>query len=82
VTATVILTAGDPVVHLPVAEHRLLTLHTGPTVVRTVCGLTGIGPVKDRPDYTCAVCMAASGRRPGKKGKQYLRRLTKEAQRR
>lgn len=77
-TATVIFRVGDPVIHLPVPEHRALTL-SKPTVVRTVCGATGIGPVKDRPDYTCAVCMAASGRRPGKKGKQFLRRLTKEA---
>lgn len=78
-THTVIFRSGDPVIHLPVPEHRLPTRHTGPTVVRAVCGAVGIGPVKDRPDYTCALCMASQGRRPGKKGKQFLRRLTKEA---
>lgn len=65
-----------PVVHLPVEAHR----HLSPvTVVRSVCGAIGIGPVTERPAVTCALCQAMSGQRPGRKGKQYLARLTRAA---
>jgi hypothetical protein len=64
----------DPVVHLPVEAHR----HPSPTtVVRSVCGVIGIGPVTERPQgITCALCLAMSGERPGKRGKSHLRKLT------
>lgn len=73
-TATVIFRTGDPVAHLPVPEHRAPVASA--TVVRTVCGAVGIGPVVERDDYWCALCAAVEGRRPGKKGKARLRRLT------
>lgn len=44
------------------------------TVVTTLCGMTGIGPVIDRPDTTCATCLAVQGRHPGKRGKLFLHR--------
>jgi hypothetical protein len=74
VTLTVIYRPPlDPVRHLPVEAHR----QPQPvTVVRSVCGAIGIGPVIDRPeDVSCALCLAALGRHPGKAGKGHLRRL-------
>lgn len=53
----------------------------GATVVRTLCGRTGIGPVVEREDATCPECWASSGRHPGKRGKLHLARQWAERSR-
>lgn len=46
------------VVHLPVVEQRIATgVH--PTVVITMCGMTGIAHVRYRRDATCKECRKA-----------------------
>jgi hypothetical protein len=84
VTAVVIFSASDrpevgPWAHLPVPEDAAQRL--GPTVLRTVCGRTGIGRLFDREDTTCPLCWAVSGRHPGKRGKLALHRQYEEATR-
>jgi hypothetical protein len=86
VTAVVIFRRTDlpeigPASHLPAEGETGPLLGNAPTVLRTLCGSVGIGRWFDREDATCALCVALAGRRPGKKGKAYLRRLTEEASR-
>lgn len=56
--------------HIPVD----ITVPMGAVVVTTFCGRTGIGPVVERQESTCALCLAASGQHPGKSGAKRLRR--------
>jgi hypothetical protein len=65
--------SGSPLLHNPIVGERVITDHE--TVVRSVCGVFGIGRVKDRGrEDTCATCRAMRGIAPGKKGKAVLAR--------
>jgi hypothetical protein len=58
--------------HLP--DPGITALVSGPTVVRTVCGVSIIAQTFDRDGATCALCLAVSGQHPGGHGKRYLTR--------
>jgi hypothetical protein len=60
--------------HLPAATFDAWPTWAGPTVLRTVCGLSVIGRTFDRDGPTCALCLAVSGQHPGGSGKRWLTR--------
>ena len=62
--------------HLPIPEHASWQPERQQTVLRTVCGLTGIGRTFDREDLPgCAECCALTGHHPGPRGMRSLQRL-------
>lgn len=68
-----------PAAHLPASADAAWPPGHPPTVARTLCGLVGIGRTFDRDDATCPLCVAMSGRHPGKRGKAWLRRQMETA---
>lgn len=78
-TLTAIFRASDRAefgaqVHLLLDTGQPLLAPQGDTVITTLCGKVGIGPVVDRPGATCALCLAVSGQHPGGRGKRFLTR--------